>query len=58
VLALRGGLRGEITLVRPDGYIAYSQHGNDPVEALASVRSVLERQTHSSAGPSPGTRSV
>lgn len=33
-----------VTLVRPDGYIAYSAH--DSVAALGSVRSLLERQTN------------
>ena len=32
------------TLVRPDGYIAYSAHSADP-SALDSVRSLLQRQT-------------
>jgi 2-polyprenyl-6-methoxyphenol hydroxylase-like FAD-dependent oxidoreductase len=35
----------DITLVRPDGYIAYSAHKRDGISALASVRSLLERQT-------------
>ena len=35
----------DITLVRPDGYIAYSAHKRDGTSALASVRSLLERQT-------------
>lgn len=34
-----------ITLVRPDGYVAYSAHSHDGIAALKSVRSVLERQT-------------
>ncbi len=34
-----------ITLVRPDGYIAYSAHNGDSLASLASVRSLLERQT-------------
>ena len=38
----------DITLVRPDGYIAYSVHQRDGISALASVRSLLERQTGSS----------
>jgi FAD binding domain len=40
----------DITLVRPDGYIAYSADRHEGVAALKSVRSLLERQTQSSAG--------
>ena len=39
-----------ITLVRPDGYIAYSAHNHDGIEALTSVRSFLESQTKSQSG--------
>jgi 2-polyprenyl-6-methoxyphenol hydroxylase-like FAD-dependent oxidoreductase len=45
VVELRSGPRHEITLVRPDGYIAYSAHTHDGIGALKSVRSVLEGQT-------------
>ena len=38
-----------ITLVRPDGYIAYSAHKNDSIASLTSVRSLLERQTRLNA---------
>lgn len=34
-----------ITLVRPDGYIAFATQGRDGVSTLASLRSVLQRQT-------------
>ncbi len=34
-----------LTLVRPDGYIAYSTHDDVGATALAPVRSLLERQT-------------
>ena len=34
-----------VTLVRPDGYIAYSAHSHDRVAALGAVRSLVERQT-------------
>lgn len=34
-----------IALVRPDGYIAHSSQNRDGIAALATVRSVLERQT-------------
>ena len=36
----------DVTLVRPDGYIAYSAHGRHGMAELTSVRSLLERQTH------------
>jgi 2-polyprenyl-6-methoxyphenol hydroxylase-like FAD-dependent oxidoreductase len=44
------GLRSDgsapgLTLVRPDGYIAYETNQRDAVEDLKSVRSLLERQT-------------
>jgi hypothetical protein len=39
-----------ITLVRPDGYIAYSAHNHDGIAAFTAVRSLLERQTRASAG--------
>ena len=35
----------DTTLVRPDGYIAYSAHSRSGIAALASVRLLLERQT-------------
>ncbi len=55
VVELRPGARPEITLVRPDGYIAYSAHGHDRMAALESVRSVLEKQTRSSAASAGGS---
>jgi FAD binding domain-containing protein len=48
VVELRSSPTVGVTLVRPDGYIAYSTHGRGGVAALASVRSVLERQTNQS----------
>ena len=45
IVELRSNPRHEITLVRPDGYIAYSTHNHDVKEALNSVRALLERQT-------------
>jgi 2-polyprenyl-6-methoxyphenol hydroxylase-like FAD-dependent oxidoreductase len=42
---LRLARRHVVTLVRPDGYIAYSAHNHDGIVALKSVRSLLERQT-------------
>jgi hypothetical protein len=44
VLELRPEPREGMTLVRPDGYIAYSERSND-VSGLESVRSLLQRQT-------------
>jgi hypothetical protein len=35
----------DLTLVRPDGYVAFSAHSRESLAALASVRSLLERQT-------------
>jgi hypothetical protein len=37
--------RQGVTLVRPDGYVAYSAHDRDGVAALGPVRSLLELQT-------------
>jgi 2-polyprenyl-6-methoxyphenol hydroxylase-like FAD-dependent oxidoreductase len=39
-----------LTLVRPDGYIAYSAHHADGTAALRSVRVLLERQTTPGVG--------
>jgi len=45
IVELRSVAGHGITLVRPDGYIAYSAHRRSGAEALAAVRSLLERQT-------------
>jgi 2-polyprenyl-6-methoxyphenol hydroxylase-like FAD-dependent oxidoreductase len=45
IVELRSRPGYEMTLVRPDGYIAYSIHGGNGMAALESVRSLLERQT-------------
>ena len=45
IVEFRPSRHAGITLVRPDGYIAYTAHRHDLVPALASVGSVLERQT-------------
>jgi 2-polyprenyl-6-methoxyphenol hydroxylase-like FAD-dependent oxidoreductase len=45
IVELRLRSSHDITLVRPDGYIAYFGHNHDGIAALKSVRSVLERQT-------------
>lgn len=46
IVELRLARRHVVTLVRPDGYIAYSAHSHDGIVALKSVRSLLERQTN------------
>ena len=43
IVELRLRPRPDTTLVRPDGYVAYS--GRDGIAALKAVQSVLERQT-------------
>jgi hypothetical protein len=50
IVELRLGPRHDITLVRPDGYIAYSAHRREGIAAVSSVRSLLERQTNSPRG--------
>ena len=52
IVELRAGSQKDITLVRPDGYIAYSAH-NAGGDALQTVRSLLERQTRSGEESSP-----
>jgi hypothetical protein len=47
VIELRWGARPEITLVRPDGYAAFTAGIRYGLRALESVRSTLERQTRS-----------
>ncbi len=47
VVELRLGSDQGVTLVRPDGYIAYSAHNRDGIAALGSERSLLECQTKS-----------
>jgi len=39
------GHRG-VTLVRPDGYVAYASQNGDSIAALGAVRLLLERQTN------------
>jgi 2-polyprenyl-6-methoxyphenol hydroxylase-like FAD-dependent oxidoreductase len=46
VVELRPGPRHDITLVRPDGYVAYSARNRDAIAALSSMRSLVERQTN------------
>jgi hypothetical protein len=47
VVEVRWGPRHEITLVRPDGYAAFSAGIPDGMRVIESVRSILERQTRS-----------
>jgi len=47
VVEVRTGSKVGITLVRPDGYVAFSSLGEDP-QALDHVRSALELQTRAS----------
>jgi len=46
IVELRWVARAGITLVRPDGYIAYSASDREENKAWLSVRSLLERHTH------------
>jgi 2-polyprenyl-6-methoxyphenol hydroxylase-like FAD-dependent oxidoreductase len=45
VVEPRPARRQAVTLVRPDGYVAYSGPNRDGLGALKAVRSLLERQT-------------
>jgi 2-polyprenyl-6-methoxyphenol hydroxylase-like FAD-dependent oxidoreductase len=45
IVELRSAAGKDVTLVRPDGYIACSAHSREGADALNSVRSLLERQT-------------
>jgi 2-polyprenyl-6-methoxyphenol hydroxylase-like FAD-dependent oxidoreductase len=45
VAEFRSSQKSGITLVRPDGYIAYETRSHDTVASLDAVRSVLERHT-------------
>ena len=53
VVELRLASHPGISLVRPDGYIAYAAHSRDGGAALKAVRALLERQTQPSAVSSP-----
>jgi hypothetical protein len=46
IVELRLARHQGMSLVRPDGYIAYSTPKGDGPAALGSVRSLLERQTN------------
>ncbi len=45
VVELRASHEPGVKLVRPDGYVAYSAHNGESGGAVASMRSLLERQT-------------
>lgn len=46
IVEVRTASKPGVTLVRPDGYIAYSARNHDRVAALGAVRSLVERQTN------------
>ncbi|HEY6902936.1 MAG TPA: FAD-dependent monooxygenase [Candidatus Acidoferrales bacterium] len=46
IVEVRSASKPGVTLVRPDGYIAYSARNHDRVAALGAVRSLVERQTN------------
>lgn len=50
---LRSSSTAGITLVRPDGYVAYTAPSGRGLPALAAVRSLVERQTAVSAPAAP-----
>lgn len=45
IVELRSSAGRDLSLVRPDGYIACSEHSREGADALQSVRSLLECQT-------------
>ncbi len=51
VLELRTRRGAHITLIRPDGYVAYSARHRSPIAALDRVRTLLERQTICDSDP-------
>ena len=56
IAEVRFSPRKGITLVRPDGYIAYSAETRDSITALNSVRLLLERQTLRPSQARPSTQ--
>jgi 2-polyprenyl-6-methoxyphenol hydroxylase-like FAD-dependent oxidoreductase len=50
VVELRSQPRHDVTLVRPDGYIALSAHSRHGIAELGSVQSLLERQINPAGG--------
>ncbi len=53
VVELRRSTQPRITLVRPDGYIAYAGESRDAAQMLAHVRALLARQTKQVAPDAP-----
>jgi 2-polyprenyl-6-methoxyphenol hydroxylase-like FAD-dependent oxidoreductase len=53
VVELRRSAQSGITLVRPDGYIAYAGESRDAAQMLASMRALLDRQTDPSRPTAP-----
>jgi FAD binding domain-containing protein/aromatic ring hydroxylase-like protein len=45
IVELRSSPEGGITLVRPDGYVAFAAKNPSGPEAMSTLRSLLERQT-------------
>src|SRR5262249_52818659 len=45
IIEFRSSRNKGVTVLRPDGYVAYSSKGRELAPALASVRSLLERHT-------------
>lgn len=45
IAELRSARRPGVSLIRPDGYIAFTSNDSDGATALATVRSLLQRQT-------------
>jgi hypothetical protein len=51
VVEVRSSRHAGVTLVRPDGYVAFAADGRAGAGALAAVRSLLERQINPPAAP-------
>jgi hypothetical protein len=45
IVEFRSSPNSGVTLIRPDGYIAFAAHDSTGTDAISSVRSVLQRQT-------------
>jgi hypothetical protein len=45
IVEMRPSHQSGVTLVRPDGYVAYSTSDGESTAAIEAVRSLLERQT-------------
>ena len=53
VVELRRSPEPGLTLVRPDGYIAYASESRDAAQMLAHVRGLLDRQTNPAGSTAP-----